>query len=130
VSGGNRHSLGGCFFEPTVITGVTGDMRACCEETFGPLAAIISFNNEEEVVAMANDTPYGLAAYFYTSDRARAWRVSEALQAGIVCENTVVFSSARAPFGGYKESGVGKEGGEIGLHEWTNTKYRCIGGLA
>jgi succinate-semialdehyde dehydrogenase/glutarate-semialdehyde dehydrogenase len=130
VSGGKRHSLGGCFFEPTVVTGVTSDMRACCEETFGPLAAIVSFNNEEEVIAMANDTPYGLAAYFYTTNRARSWRVSEALQAGIVCENTVAFSSARAPFGGYKESGVGKEGGEIGLHEWTNTKYRCIGGLA
>jgi succinate-semialdehyde dehydrogenase/glutarate-semialdehyde dehydrogenase len=130
VSGGQRHSLGGCFFEPTVVTGVTSEMRACCEETFGPLAAIVSFKNEEEVVAMANDTPYGLAAYFYTTNRARAWRVSEALQAGIVCENTVAFSSARAPFGGYKESGVGKEGGEIGLHEWTDTKYRCIGGLA
>ena len=130
VCGGNRHKLGGCFYEPTVVTGVTSDMKASCEETFGPLAAIISFNNEEEVVAMANDTPYGLAAYFYTTNRARAWRVSEALQAGIVCENTVAFSSARAPFGGYKESGFGKEGGETGLHEWTNTKYRCIGGLA
>ena len=130
VCGGNRHKLGGCFYEPTVVTGVTSDMKASCEETFGPLAAIISFNNEEEVVAMANDTPYGLAAYFYTTNRARAWRVSEALQAGIVCENTVAFSSARAPFGGYKESGFGKEGGELGLHEWTNTKYRCIGGLA
>jgi succinate-semialdehyde dehydrogenase/glutarate-semialdehyde dehydrogenase len=129
VCGGKRHELGGCFFEPTVMIGVAADAQACCEETFGPLATIVSFDDEQAVIAMANDTPYGLAAYFYSTNRTRCWRVAEALQAGIVCENTAAFSSARAPFGGFKESGVGREGGALGLHEWTETKYRCIGSI-
>jgi succinate-semialdehyde dehydrogenase/glutarate-semialdehyde dehydrogenase len=93
------------------------------------VAPIIRFSTEEEGIRLANDTEYGLAAYFFSQGRARCWRVAEALEAGIVCENTVAFSSARAPFGGFKESGVGREGGHHGLEDWQEIKYRCIGGI-
>jgi succinate-semialdehyde dehydrogenase/glutarate-semialdehyde dehydrogenase len=129
LTGGRRHALGGTFFEPTVLGDVTPEMLIFEEETFGPVAPIIRFSSEEDGIHLANDTSYGLAAYFYSRDAARCWRVAEALEAGIVCENTVAFSSARAPFGGFKESGVGREGGHQGLDEWQEIKYRCIGGL-
>jgi succinate-semialdehyde dehydrogenase/glutarate-semialdehyde dehydrogenase len=129
LTGGQRHALGGTFFEPTVLGGVTREMLIFEEETFGPVAPVIRFSSEHEGIHLANDTSYGLAAYFYSRDAARCWRVAEALEAGIVCENTVAFSSARAPFGGFKESGVGREGGHQGLEEWQEIKYRCIGGL-
>jgi succinate-semialdehyde dehydrogenase/glutarate-semialdehyde dehydrogenase len=129
LTGGRRHALGGTFFEPTVLGDVTPEMLIFEEETFGPVAPIIRFSSEEDGIHLANDTSYGLAAYFYSRDAARCWRVAEALEAGIVCENTVAFSSARAPFGGFKESGVGREGGHQGLDEWQAIKYRCIGGL-
>ena len=105
-------------------------MQIFREETFGPVAPLIRFETEEQGVRLANDTRFGLASYFYSRDAARCWRVAEALQAGVVCENTTAFSSPRAPFGGYKESGNGREGGREGLAEWQETKYRCIGGLA
>jgi len=130
LAGGRRHSLGGTFFEATVLGEVTPDMLIFRDETFGPVAPIIRFDSEADGVRLANDTSYGLASYFYSRDVSRCWRVAEALDAGIVCENTVAFSSARAPFGGFKESGIGREGGRQGLEEWQEIKYRCIGGLA
>ena len=129
LTGGKRHELGLSFFEPTVLADVTPEMLPCQCEIFGPLAPISKFKTEEEAILMANDTIHGLAAYFYSKGRERCWRVSEALQAGIVCENTVAFSSARAPFGGYKQSGMGRDGGYEGLLEWQEVKYRCIGGI-
>lgn len=129
VTGGKRHALGRRFFEPTVLANVTPDMMPFQCEIFGPVAPICSFKTEEEAIAHANNTVHGLAAYFYSNGRERCWRVAEALQAGIVCENTVAFSSARAPFGGYKESGIGRDGGQEGLEEWQEIKYRCIGGV-
>jgi len=129
VTGGKRHDLGLSFFEPTVLTDVTPEMMPFKYEIFGPVAAICRFKTEEEVITLANDTIHGLAAYFYSNGRARCWRVAEALQAGIVCENTVAFSSARAPFGGFKQSGIGRDGGHEGLEEWQEIKYRCIGGI-
>jgi succinate-semialdehyde dehydrogenase/glutarate-semialdehyde dehydrogenase len=110
VVGGSPHALGGTFFEPTVMTGVTVDARMSCEETFGPVAGLIPFQTEEEALRLANDTPYGLSAYFFTRDLARAWRVSEGLEAGIVALNTGFISTEVAPFGGVKESGIGREG--------------------
>jgi succinate-semialdehyde dehydrogenase/glutarate-semialdehyde dehydrogenase len=129
LTGGKRHDLGLSFFEPTVLSEVTADMLPCKCEIFGPLAPISRFKTEEEAINLSNDTIHGLAAYFYSRGRERCWRVSEALQAGIVCENTVAFSSARAPFGGYKQSGMGRDGGYEGLLEWQEVKYRCIGGV-
>ena len=129
LTGGKRHALGGTFFEPTVLGEVTSEMLIFRDETFGPVAPIIRFSTEEEGIHLANDTEYGLASYFFSQGTARCWRVAEALEAGIVCENTVAFSSARAPFGGFKESGIGREGGHQGLDEWQEIKYRCIGGL-
>lgn len=129
LTGGKRHELGLSFFEPTVLADVTPEMLPCQCEIFGPLAPISRFKTEEEAITLANDTIHGLAAYFYSEGRERCWRVSEALQAGIVCENTVAFSSARAPFGGYKQSGMGRDGGYEGLLEWQEVKYRCIGGI-
>lgn len=129
LTGGKRHELGRSFFEPTVLSNVSADMMPFKCEIFGPLAPVCRFSTEEEAIAMANNTIHGLAAYFYSQGRARCWRVAEALQAGIVCENTVLFSSARAPFGGYKESGIGRDGGHEGLEEWQDVKYRCIGGI-
>jgi succinate-semialdehyde dehydrogenase/glutarate-semialdehyde dehydrogenase len=129
LTGGKRHALGQSFFEPTVVADVTPDMMPFKCEIFGPLAPICKFTTEEEAIELANRTIHGLAAYFYSKGRERCWRVAEALQAGVVCENTVAFSSARAPFGGYKQSGMGRDGGHEGLSEWLETKYRCIGSI-
>jgi succinate-semialdehyde dehydrogenase/glutarate-semialdehyde dehydrogenase len=128
--GGRRHALGGTFFEPTVITGVTPAMAVAREETFGPVAPLFSFKSEEEAIAMANDTEFGLAAYLYTRDLARSWRVSEALEYGIVGLNTGLISTEVAPFGGVKESGTGREGSKYGLLDYTEIKYVCVGGVS
>jgi succinate-semialdehyde dehydrogenase/glutarate-semialdehyde dehydrogenase len=122
-------SLGGLFFQPTVITGVTADAAMSCEETFGPVAGIARFTTEAEAVREANDTPYGLAAYYYTRDNARIWRLSEALEYGIHGINTGLISSEVVPFGGVKESGIGREGSKYGIEEWLEIKYLCIGGV-
>jgi succinate-semialdehyde dehydrogenase/glutarate-semialdehyde dehydrogenase len=127
--GGSPHALGGTFFEPTVMTGVTLDARMSCEETFGPVAGLIPFETEEEAVRIANDTPYGLSAYFFTLDLARAWRVGEGLDAGIVAINTGFISTEVAPFGGVKESGIGREGSSYGIDEWLELKYLALGGI-
>jgi succinate-semialdehyde dehydrogenase / glutarate-semialdehyde dehydrogenase len=125
--GGKRHALGGTFFQPTVITNVTPDMLVAREETFGPVAPLFRFESEAEAVRMANDTEFGLAAYFYTRDLARSWRVSEALEYGIVGLNTGLISTEVAPFGGIKESGVGREGSKYGILDYTELKYVCVG---
>ena len=121
--GGNRHSLGGTFFEPTVIANATPKMRVTREEIFGPVSPVYRFSTEEEVVSLSNDTNYGLACYFYTSDLGQAFRVMEELEFGLVGLNEGVISTPEAPFGGYKESGVGTEGGRTGIDEYLNTKY-------
>ena len=125
--GGRRHKLGGTFFEPTLLTNVTPEMRCATEETFGPLAPLFSFSTEQEAVAMANDTEYGLASYFYTRDLGRAWRVSEALEYGMVGVNSGIISNPVAPFGGVKQSGIGREGSRYGLDEYLELKYVCMG---
>jgi succinate-semialdehyde dehydrogenase / glutarate-semialdehyde dehydrogenase len=127
--GGARHELGAQFFEPTVMTGITDAMAMSSEETFGPVAGISRFATEEEAVRKANDTPYGLSSYFYSRDMGRIWRVSEALEYGILGINTGVVSTEVAPFGGVKESGIGREGSKYGIDEWLETKYLCIGGV-
>ena len=129
VTGGKRHALGGTFFEPTVIRNVTPDMAVAREETFGPLAPIFRFEQEEEAIRLANDTEYGLACYFYTRDLGRTFRVSEALQYGQVGVNAGVITTEVAPFGGVKESGMGREGSKYGCDDYLNIKYLCIGGL-
>jgi succinate-semialdehyde dehydrogenase / glutarate-semialdehyde dehydrogenase len=121
--------LGGLFWQPTVITGVVPDAAMACEETFGPVAGIARFRTEEEVVRAANDTPYGLAAYYYTRDMGRIWRLAEALEYGIHGVNTGFISSEVAPFGGLKESGIGREGSKYGIEEWLELKYLCLGGV-
>ena len=127
--GGRAHERGGQFFEPTVLCGVTDTMLMSNEETFGPVAGISRFATEEEAVRRANDTPYGLSSYFYSRDAARIWRVSEALEYGILGINTGVISTEVAPFGGVKASGIGREGSRYGLEEWLEIKYLCMGGL-
>jgi succinate-semialdehyde dehydrogenase/glutarate-semialdehyde dehydrogenase len=129
VLGGNRHSLGGTFFEPTILTNVTTAMKVTREETFGPVAPIFRFETEADAIRMANDTEFGLASYFYTRDIARSWRVSEALEYGIVGLNTGIISCEEAPFGGWKESGIGREGSRHGILDYTELKYLCVGGL-
>jgi succinate-semialdehyde dehydrogenase/glutarate-semialdehyde dehydrogenase len=129
VTGGKRHKLGGTFFEPTVLTDVTPDMMVAREETFGPLAPIFKFESEAEAVAMANDTEFGLASYFYTKDLARAFRVSEALKYGMVGVNEGLITTEVAPFGGVKESGMGKEGSKYGVEDYLDVKFVCMGGL-
>ncbi|WP_075881231.1 NAD-dependent succinate-semialdehyde dehydrogenase [Vreelandella massiliensis] len=124
--GGHPHSLGGNFFSPTLISFATSEMKVAKEETFGPLAAVFPFDDEETAISMANDTQYGLASYFYSKDLARVWRVSEALEYGMVGVNTGLISNAAAPFGGVKASGIGREGGHQGLDEFLETKYVCI----
>ena len=124
--GGHPHPLGGNFFTPTLINDAKPNMLVAQEETFGPLSAVFPFDDEEDAVAMANDTPFGLAAYFYSRDLSRVWRVSEALEYGIIGINTGLISNAAAPFGGVKESGLGREGGHQGLEEFMETKYLCI----
>src|SRR3954462_463513 len=121
--------LGGLFYPPTVITGVTADASMSCEETFGPVAGIARFTTEEEAVRQANDTPYGLAAYYYTRDMGRIWRLSEALEYGIHGINTGFISSEVAPFGGVKESGIGREGSKYGVDDWVELKYLAMGGI-
>ena len=127
--GGKPHALGGNFFEPTVLLDVTPAMRVAREETCGPVAPLFRFETEADVVRMANDTEFGLAAYFYTRDLARSWRMQEALEYGIVGVNTGLFSTEVAPFGGVKESGLGREGSRHGIDEYTELKYVCVGGL-
>jgi succinate-semialdehyde dehydrogenase/glutarate-semialdehyde dehydrogenase len=122
--------LGGQFWEPTVLTGVTAAMAMSCEETFGPVAGIDRFASEEEAIRVANDTPYGLAAYFYSRDVGRVWRVAEALEYGILGINTGFISTEVAPFGGMKESGIGREGSKYGIEEWLELKYLALGGIA
>jgi len=125
--GGRRHALGGTFFEPTVVTEVTPAMRVAREETFGPVAPLFRFESEADAIRMANDTEFGLAAYFYTRDLARAWRVSEALEYGMVGLNTGILSTEVAPFGGVKESGIGREGSKYGILDYTELKFVCVG---
>jgi len=129
TAGGKRHALGGNFFEPTVLTDVTPDMVVAREETFGPISPLFRFDTEEEAVAMSNDTEFGLAAYFYTRDSARTWRVSQALEYGIVGVNEGIISTEVAPFGGVKESGLGREGSKYGIEDYLEIKYICMGGL-
>ena len=129
VLGGRRHALGGTFFEPTVLTGVTSAMAVAREETFGPVAPLFRFSDEADVIAQANDTEFGLASYFYARDLARVWRVAEALEYGMVGVNTGLISTAEAPFGGVKSSGLGREGSKYGIEEFTELKYVCLGGI-
>ncbi len=127
--GGKRHALGGTFFEPTIVTDVTPDMLVAREETFGPVAPVFRFETEQDAIRMANDTEFGLASYFYTRDLARTWRVAEGLEYGIVGVNTGLISTEVAPFGGVKESGIGREGSKYGILDYTELKYLCIGGI-
>jgi succinate-semialdehyde dehydrogenase/glutarate-semialdehyde dehydrogenase len=129
VIGGKRSPVGGNFYEPTVLTDVTPEMKVAHEETFGPVAPLFRFKTEEEAVRMANDTPFGLAAYFFTRDLGRCWRVAEALEYGIVGVNEGITSTEIAPFGGWKESGIGREGSHHGIEEFLETKYTLMGGL-
>ncbi|MGC4000900.1 MAG: NADP-dependent succinate-semialdehyde dehydrogenase [Anaeromyxobacter sp.] len=129
LAGGARHALGGTFFQPTVIVGATPEMALAREETFGPVAPLFRFETEAEAIQLANDTEFGLAAYCYTRDLARAWRVSEALEYGMVGLNTGLISTEVAPFGGVKESGVGREGSKYGIEDYLVVKYVCIGGI-
>jgi succinate-semialdehyde dehydrogenase/glutarate-semialdehyde dehydrogenase len=127
--GGKRHALGGTFFEPTILKNVKPDMLVAREETFGPVAPLFRFKSEAEAIRMANDTEFGLAAYFYTRDLARSWRVAEGLEYGIVGLNTGIISTEVAPFGGVKESGTGREGSKYGILDYTELKYLCVGGV-
>ncbi len=129
LTGGQRHARGGLFFEPTVMAGATAEMLFAREETFGPLAPIFAFDTEAEVIAQANDTEFGLAAYFYSRDIGRVMRVAEQLESGIVGINTGLISTAEAPFGGVKQSGLGREGSKYGLDDYLEIKYLCFGGL-
>lgn len=127
--GGKRHDLGGNFYDPTVLVNVDPSMLLNREETFGPVAPIISFETEQQVVELANDTEYGLAAYFYTKDHSRAWRVAEELESGMVGINTGLISNEMAPFGGIKQSGLGREGSSYGIEDYLEVKYICVGGI-
>lgn len=127
--GGSRHELGGTFFQPTVMTGVTSDMLCASDETFGPVAAIFRFKTEEDVINFANDTEYGLAAYFYSRDIGRVWRVADALEYGMIGINTGIISTAVAPFGGMKFSGFGREGSKYGIEDYLEIKYLCMGDI-
>ena len=129
VVGGERHSLGGQFFRPTVLAGATTEMKVASEETFGPVAPLFRFETEDQAIEMANNTEFGLAAYFFSRDIGRIWRVAEALEYGMVGINEGIISTEVAPFGGYKESGLGREGAREGLHEFLETKYLCMGGI-
>ena len=129
VVGGHRHALGGRFFEPTVLSGVTSSMLVAREETFGPVAPLFRFGTDDEAIAAANSTEFGLAAYFYARDVGRVWRVAEALESGMVGINTGLISTEVAPFGGVKESGLGREGSKYGIEEFLEVKYLCLGGI-
>ncbi|TAL02344.1 MAG: NAD-dependent succinate-semialdehyde dehydrogenase [Rhodospirillaceae bacterium] len=130
VMGGSRHAKGGTFFEPTVLTGVTREMRLFDEETFGPVAPLMRFETEAQVIVLANDSPFGLAAYLYSRDIGRAWRVAEELESGMVGVNAGFISNEVAPFGGIKQSGLGREGSYYGLEEYLEIKYLCMGGIS
>jgi succinate-semialdehyde dehydrogenase / glutarate-semialdehyde dehydrogenase len=127
--GGGPHEFGGCYYQPTVLTGVTSEMAVYRNEIFGPVAPVVRFSTEEEVIAMANDTEFGLASYFYTRDIGRVWRVAEALDYGIVGINEGIISNEMAPFGGMKESGSGREGSKYGIDDYVEIKYMLMGGL-
>ena len=129
LTGGKPHALGGHFYEPTVLSNVTADMKIMHEETFGPVAAVIKFKTEEEAIAAANDTEFGLASYFYSRDIGRVWRVAEKLEYGMVGINTGLISNEVAPFGGVKQSGLGREGSRYGMDEYLEMKYLCMGGI-
>jgi succinate-semialdehyde dehydrogenase/glutarate-semialdehyde dehydrogenase len=129
VTGGRRHALGHGFFEPTVLAGVTPAMKVSRDETFGPLAALLRFSSDEEVIRLANDTEFGLASYFYSRDIGRVWRVAEALEYGMVGINTGLISNEVAPFGGVKQSGLGREGSHYGIDDYVVIKYLCMGGI-
>jgi succinate-semialdehyde dehydrogenase / glutarate-semialdehyde dehydrogenase len=129
ILGGKRHELGGTFFQPTILTGANKSMLMAREETFGPVAPLFKFETEAEAIALANDTEFGLAAYLYTRDLARSWRVAEAVEYGIVGLNTGIISTEVAPFGGVKESGIGREGSKYGILDYTEMKYVCVGGI-
>ena len=126
VTGGKRHSLGGLFFEPTILANVNPSMKVTKEETFGPVAPLFRFETDEDAIRLANDTEFGLAAYFYARDLGRVWRVAEGLESGIVGINTGLISTAEAPFGGVKESGLGREGSKYGMEEFLEIKYLCV----
>ena len=130
LTGGKRHALGHSFFEPTVLADVTSDMLVAREETFGPMAPLFRFKTEEEAIALANDTEFGLASYFYARDVGRIWRVSEGLESGMVGVNTGLISNEIAPFGGVKQSGLGREGSHLGIDDYLVVKYVCLGGIA
>jgi succinate-semialdehyde dehydrogenase/glutarate-semialdehyde dehydrogenase len=129
LSGGKRHALGGTFFEPTVLANMTSDMRVAREETFGPVAPLFRFKTDEEVIALANDSEFGLASYFYSRDIGRIWRVAEGLESGMVGINTGLISNEVAPFGGVKQSGLGREGSKYGMDDYLVVKYLCMGGI-
>jgi len=124
--GGNPHDLGALYFEPTILTGVTQDMKVSQEETFGPMAPLFKFDTEDEVIEMANDTIFGLAAYFFAKDLSRVYKVAEALEYGIVGINTGIISTEVGPFGGVKQSGLGREGSTHGIDEYLEMKYMCM----
>ncbi|SCA54799.1 succinate-semialdehyde dehydrogenase I, NADP-dependent [Candidatus Terasakiella magnetica] len=129
LCGGSPHEMGGTFYQPTILTNVTTDMRVASEEIFGPVAPLYKFESEEEVIVEANNTPFGLAAYFYARDIGRVWRVSEGLEYGIVGINEGIISTEAAPFGGVKESGIGREGSKYGVEDFVEVKYLCMGGV-
>ncbi|MDN5567230.1 MAG: aldehyde dehydrogenase family protein, partial [Paracoccus sp. (in: a-proteobacteria)] len=129
LTGGARSDLGGSFFAPTVMRDVTRDMQVCHEETFGPLAALIRFDTEAQVIEMANDSEFGLAAYFFSRDLNRVWRVSARLESGMVGVNTGLISTEVAPFGGIKQSGLGREGSKYGIEDYLEIKNICLGGI-
>jgi succinate-semialdehyde dehydrogenase/glutarate-semialdehyde dehydrogenase len=128
-TGGARHALGQTFFQPTVLTGIGPEMAICNEETFGPVAGIRRFHDEAAALSIANDTPYGLVAYFYARDVGRIWRLSEGLEYGMIGINTGMISTEVAPFGGIKESGIGRYGSHQGIDEYLEVKYMCLGGI-
>jgi len=127
LTGGKRHEKGGQFFQPTVLANVTTDMKVTHEETFGPVAPLYRFKTEEELLKLANNTEYGLASYFYSRDIGRIWRIAEGLESGIVGINVGIISNEIAPFGGIKESGIGREGSKYGIEEFVEVKYLCMG---
>ena len=129
LTGGKRHKLGASFFEPTVIAQATTEMKFFKEETFGPLAPLFRFKTDEDAIRLANDTEYGLAAFVYTNNNARIWRLSEALEYGMVGVNSVAIVAAQAPFGGWKQSGMGTEGSKYGIEDYLEIKLVSLGGL-
>jgi succinate-semialdehyde dehydrogenase/glutarate-semialdehyde dehydrogenase len=129
LAGGSRHALGGCFYEPTVLADVTPGMAVAVEETFGPVMPLVRFKTDDEAIAMANDTEFGLAAYLFSKDAARIWRAAESIESGMVGINTGLISNELAPFGGVKQSGLGREGSHYGIDEFLELKYLCWDGL-